>query len=180
MEWLLFGLIGVFFLVSKKGPDLVAKVTGKLTTKEFLEKIAVAAQNVAHETGIPLSLIATQAAHESNYGNSKLTQDANNLFGIKVSADWVGPVYTIKTNEVVNGKTILVDADFRKYSTWEGSVRDWLKFIQKTRYAKAYQAALVGDSRTFFNELQKAGYATDPEYAQKLSGVLTSIESALA
>ena len=144
--------------------------------KDGIKKLSIAGQIVSKETQIPLAFIVTQAAHESNYGRSGLAVKSNNLFGIKAGSSWVGRFDTWPTYEVIGGKEVQVQAKFRKYSSWTESVRDWAELIMR-RYPKAYSAALDHDARTFFNELQKGGYATDPSYASKLVGVYQSIEA---
>lgn len=143
--------------------------------RELIEKLAAAAQDTAHESGIPISYIVAQATHESNYGRSGLATRSNNLFGIKAQTGYAGNFDEYTTNEFVAGKMVQVKARFRKYTSWEDSVRDWYKFIQGARYSKALAAARVHDSKGFFSELQKAGYATDPNYANLLVNTLNSL-----
>lgn len=151
------------------------KYKNAMDKKELIGKLAAAAQTPAKEAGIPLALIVTQAAHESNYGKSGLALKSNNLFGIKGGASWPGRVDQWPTWEFINGKNVQVMANFRKYDSWEESVRDWIKFISRPRYEKALAAAKAGNSKLFFEELQKAGYATDPNYSVKLNSTLNTI-----
>lgn len=174
MEWVLIGLVGLVLLSAKTVEKVVKTIMDR---GEFVKQATQAARAVSSESGIPALLIVTQAAHESNFGNSGLTHKANNLFGIKASTGWTGDKINLPTHEVINGQTIAVDAYFRKYSSWEASIRDWLKFISRPRYAAAYAAAVAGDSKTFFQELQRAGYATDPNYSTALVQVLNRIQS---
>lgn len=162
---LILALGGVGFFAIKSAMD----------KKEFLKKLSVAALPVSKETGIPISFIVAQAAHESGYGMSRLSLEANNLFGIKADEAWIGAIIKLQTREVIAGKEILTQATFRKYGSYEASVRDWAKFLQKPRYQYALKAALNDDSKGFFDGLQKAGYATDPSYSVKLQGVLKQI-----
>lgn len=175
MPWILAALVALFLAGQKK----VIEQMVKFSKQDFLKKAAAAALPTSKESGIPLSIIVTQAAHESNFGNSQLAQRSNNLFGIKASDDWSGLADDYPTREVVNGKEITVHALFRKYDSWDASVRDWFKFINKTRYGKALVAAKLGDAHAFFVELQKAGYATDPSYAAKLDTVMLSVRDAV-
>lgn len=144
--------------------------------KDGIKKLSLAAQNVSKETGIPLSFIVTQAAHESNYGRSGLAVKSNNLFGIKAGNSWSGTFDVWPTYEVIGGKEIKVDAKFRHYNSWEESVRDWADKIKKN-YPRAWSAGLDHDSKGFFTALQEGGYATDPNYAAQLAGVYQAIES---
>lgn len=169
--WIGAGILafgGLGFLIKKKA----------MGGTNYLGKIAAAASPVAKESGIPISYIVAQAVHESRGGASGLAQKSNNLFGIKAGRNWVGAVDLYPTKEFINGKEVTVNAEFRKYSTWEASVRDWLKFI-KARYPAAFGKALAHDAKGFFEELQKGGYATDPLYATKLVSVLESIKEAV-
>lgn len=175
MYWLLF--VG-FFLLLGKGVEKAVTVT--IGRKEFTSEIIKAALPVSKESGIPVSLIAAQAAHESNYGQSKLAREGFNLFGIKAGQDWIGPTIDIVTTEYIGREKIHPIAHWRKYSTYEASIRDWFKFLQRPRYSKALLYAKMGDARQFFVELQKAGYATDPTYADKLSRVFDSVKEATA
>ncbi len=148
--------------------------------KDGLGQIAAAAKSVSVETGIPLSIIVAQAAHESNYGRSGLALQSNNLFGIKAQIGYAGKFDEWPTWESVNGERKQVMARFRKYVNWEESVRDWATFLKKTRYEKALAAARAGQPANFFKELQLAGYATDPGYALKLTGIYESLKDAIA
>lgn len=168
------GLVGVLGIL---GAFTVKNIMDK---KDGIKLLSAAAQSAAQRAGIPLSIIVTQAAHESNYGRSSLATKSNNLFGIKAQTGYIGQFDIWPTYEVIAGKEIKVDARFRKYSSWSASVDDWVKFIQGPRYAKAYAAALDGKATLFFQELQKAGYATDPNYASQLVAVYKSLSEVLA
>lgn len=180
--WITIGIFGGIMLAYKPVEQALKTAAEKILMdkKEFIKKMAVAAQPVNKETGIPMTVMVAQAAHESNWGRSQLARDGNNLFGIKAGPGWIGPTITLPTYEIVNGKEIKVDAAFRKYSSWEASVRDWVKFIHGPRYAKALAAALAQKTNEFFYELQRAGYATDPKYGEKLTAVHDSIRTAIA
>lgn len=176
MELFSLLIIGVALLIAAGTKKVVEEVKSNISR---LPDIIKAAEPVSKETQIPLAFIVTQAAHESNYGKSGLAQKSNNLFGIKATKSWTGPSDNWPTHEVVNGKEIVVDAYFRKYSTWEASVRDWARLI-KAVYPKAFAAALANNSQLFFQELQKGGYATDPLYAQKLAAVYNNVKESVA
>jgi flagellar protein FlgJ len=143
----------------------------KPEVEDFMTKIRPAALDVEASTGIPWRFAATQAAHESRYGLSKLTVEANNLFGI-TGDTWAAegkPVYVIITKEFAKDNTPFeIKRPFRKYASWTESLRDWSALIQKPRYAKALAAAKAGDFVAFARGLQEGGYATDPRYAVQL------------
>lgn len=138
----------------------------------FVQKIALFAIADMKNTFIPASLIIAQAALESAWGTSGLTKKGNNLFGIKGK----GPAgsCTMPTTEYVNGKPIKVDAAFRAYNNWGESIADHTKLIlggvswDRNKYKK-----VIGvDGRMAAKEIQKAGYATDPKYADKLIAIM--------
>lgn len=136
----------------------------------FLTLIRRAAETVQLETGIPWLFAATQAAHESRFGNSKLAIEANNLFGITGDSWYVKglPVYWVETKEYnKSGQAFRMRRPFRRYANWEESLRDWADLI-KRRYRSSYEAALADEFVGFAKGLQAGGYATDPKYATKL------------
>jgi flagellum-specific peptidoglycan hydrolase FlgJ len=143
----------------------------------FLEKIRAPALAIEAETGIPWVFAATQAAHESRYGNSKLTVDANNLFGITGDTWYTQgkPVYWIETTEYNKDKIAFkIRRPFRKYADWTESLRDWASLIQR-RYPAALAAAKLGNFKGFAEGLVLGGYATDPSYSTKLVSLHRSI-----
>ena len=113
--------------------------------------------------------ITAQMALETGYGRS--TAGGNNMAGIKAHGGWQGPVVEKPTTEFVDGRPVVVPQRFRAYDNWQQSVEDYVNFIlSQPRYARA--GAL--DARTpadYFASLQRAGYATDPAYADKLGSV---------
>ena len=118
------------------------------------------------------SVVMAQAILESGWGTSDKAKLANNLFGIKAASDWQGPTVTLPTQEHVNGKWITVDAKWRKYDSWGESIVDHALFLKgRPRYI-----AIIGntDYKSVCQELQKAGYATDPAYADKLISVIAA------
>ena len=134
-------------------------------TAEFLSKIKVGAISGWHKYGILPSVTAAQAALESAWGTSKLSLPPNNnLFGIKGSYN--GQSVQFPTWEVINGQNVTVNASFRKYPDWNASVEDHGSFFHEgPRYL-----GLIGmrDYAQQARAIKAAGYATDPEYANKL------------
>lgn len=179
--WPLLGLLVVLgFIGTKATKKVVENIVDKANA---IKKLREAASVVSSETGIPVELIVTQAAHESNYGRSGLATKDNNLFGIKANNAWIAagkPFSRWPTWEVVGGKEISVESPFRKYSTWTESIRDWAKFLQGPRYSKAYASLIAGDASQFFYELKAAGYATDPKYPEKLLATFNNLRSTFA
>jgi len=98
-----------------------------------------------------------------------------NLFGIKADSSWKGKVAEVTTTEYVNGIAEKRVAKFRAYDSYDESFRDYSRMItQSPRYAKASQQ--TGSAFAFASSLQKAGYATDPNYATKLSRAIEATQ----
>lgn len=144
----------------------------KHTRQQFIDKLAPLAIEDMRKTGVPASLTIAQAILESADGNSTLAQQANNLFGMKGK----GPAGSIRlaTKEYRNGEWITVQADFRKYNNWTESVADHSNlFINGVSWNRnLYRGVIGADGITAAREVAKAGYATDPDYAQKLINLI--------
>jgi flagellar protein FlgJ len=145
----------------------------------FVQALSATAERVAQDSGIPASFMLGQAGHETGWGKSEIKNadgsSAFNLFGIKAGKGWSGKVAEITTTEFINGKAQKVTAKFRAYDSYEDSFRDYARLITNSpRYEKAQATAKTGSAVAYAAELQKAGYATDPEYARKLSGAINS------
>ncbi len=147
--------------------------------QNFVDQHSQAAVNVAAESGIPAKFMIAQAAHETGWGRKEIRgadgTNSHNLFGIKAGAGWNGPTVTITTTEVYNGRAQKVQAKFRAYDSYEDSFRDYARLISTSpRYAGVMQAGT--DAQAFARGLQRAGYATDPAYAQKLGRIIQTTE----
>lgn len=150
----------------------LSKVTEKVKL-DWFNATYPEAQRLAKANDLFPSIMMSQALAESAWGQSELATKANNLFGIKADATWKGAIYTKVTNEVVNGQTIQVTANFRKYSSQAESLRDYVTKIKTTKNGSAYryQAAWRSNAKNYQNAaqaLQAGGYATDPNYATNL------------
>lgn len=146
----------------------------------FVQHLSGTAERVAQESGIPASFMLGQAGHETGWGKSEIRNkdgsNSFNLFGIKAGKGWTGKVAEITTTEYVGGKPQKVTAKFRAYDSYEDSFRDYARLIKENpRYEKAESVAQSGSAMAYASALQKAGYATDPEYAKKLSGAINSV-----
>ncbi|VTS85776.1 glucosaminidase domain-containing protein [Streptococcus dysgalactiae] len=129
------------------------------------------------EHGILPSVSAAQAILESGWGESLLAQYPNhNLFGIKASPDWKGKRVVIPTQEYVDGKFITVAATFRKYDSWEESIKDHALFFSEIDWRQSHYQNVIGeeDYKKACLALQAAGYATDPNYGAKLISLIES------
>ena len=138
----------------------------------FVSQHGQAAATVARESGIPASYMLGQAGHETGWGRSEIRQKdgtpSHNLFGIKATSSWKGKVAEVTTTEYVNGVPRKTVAKFRAYDSYADSFRDYARLITKSpRYDKAMDQ--IGSVQGFASSLQRAGYATDPQYAAKLS-----------
>ena len=148
--------------------------------ENFVKGHQAAAQRVARESGIPAHYMIGQAGHETGWGQSEIRgaggANSFNLFGIKATGGWTGKVAEITTTEYINGEARKVKAKFRAYDSYEESFRDYARLIsQNPRYANAMQA--TGNAKDYATALQKAGYATDPQYANKLSRAIESAQA---
>jgi flagellar rod assembly protein/muramidase FlgJ len=142
-----------------------------LKSQDFINQIARAAQSVAQQTGVPASLSIAQAALESGWGESGLTKTGNNLFGIKADNRWMGETLILPTKEFIKGQWVVVPAKWRKYASWQASIDDHAAFLkQNQRYAPCFSCLTA---EAFVRALAKAGYATDPVYADKVIGVIS-------
>lgn len=143
----------------------------------FVQQHSEAANRIAQASGIPASYMLGQAGHETGWGKHEIKvkggAPAFNLFGIKAGAGWSGKVAEVTTTEYVNGVAQKRVAKFRAYDSYEDSFKDYARLISESpRYAKARQQ--TGSAYAFASGLQKAGYATDPEYAAKLSRAINT------
>jgi len=144
---------------------------------EFVQQHSAAAQRVEQSSGIPSAFMLGQAGHETGWGRSEINMadgaPSFNLFGIKATGGWTGKVAEITTTEYTNGAAQKVVAKFRAYDSYEDSMRDYARLItQSPRYAQASQQ--TDSAHAYATGLQKAGYATDPNYASKLSRAINS------
>jgi flagellar protein FlgJ len=156
---------------------LPASLQGKERQMGFLKLHDGAAKAAEAETGIPATFMVAQAAHESGWGRHEIKNaDGSasfNLFGIKAGKDWTGPTTTVTTTEVVNGQPHKVQAKFRAYASYEESFKDYAKLMKDNpRYSKVVAAG--SSAQGFAHGLQRAGYATDPEYAKKLTNMINT------
>ncbi|MCM1305620.1 MAG: glucosaminidase domain-containing protein [Butyrivibrio sp.] len=140
------------------------------------------------KSGILASVSMAQFILESGYGKSELAQNANNVFGMKKSLSgntWDGSVwdgssvYTKRTQEFVDGKYVMVTADFRRYRCMEDSVADHSAYLLGAMNGsrKRYEG-LEGcvDYREAAQVIKEGGYATSPDYVEKLCSVIERLE----
>lgn len=143
----------------------------------FVAQHSEVAAVVARESGIPASFMIGQAGHETGWGRSEIRHadgsNAHNLFGIKATGGWNGKVAEITTTEYIDGEARKVTARFRAYDSYADSFRDYARLIsQSPRYEPVMDQ--LHSVQGFASGLQQAGYATDPQYAAKLSRAINS------
>lgn len=148
--------------------------------QNFLNELSPRAQEIQAEHGILTSITLAQAILESNWGQSDLAQQGNNLFGVKGKAPQ--PMVNMTTKEFVDGKWIEIKANFRKYKDWNESLEAHAElFLKGTSWNKdKYNGVIEADDyKKAAKELQTAGYATDPDYAEKLINIIEKYDLAL-
>jgi flagellar protein FlgJ len=153
--------------------------TQKMSTNQlgFVQEHTAAARAAEAQTGIPAAFMVAQAAHESGWGKREIRHadgtSAHNLFGIKAGAGWNGPVAEVTTTEVVDGEARKVTAKFRAYASYAESFQDYARLMKTSpRYGDVLANATTAQG--FAQGLQRAGYATDPAYADKLTRVINT------
>jgi flagellar protein FlgJ len=151
------------------------------SAQEFVALHTEAAKKAEGASGIPASFMVAQAAHETGWGKKaiRMADGSNsfNLFGIKAGAGWKGATTEVVTTEYVNGEPRKLSQRFRAYSSYDESFADYARLMQTSpRYQNVMSdlVAHAGDAQHFAMGLQRAGYATDPAYADKLSRVINT------
>lgn len=152
--------------------------------EEFVSAMIPAVEKGARDLGLEPKALLAQAALESGWGKHMM-KDADgrpsyNVFGIKADKNWTGDTVNVQTVEYRDGVARKEWAKFRAYDSLEHSVQDYVAFLNgKERYQQAL--ASTEDAPTYWRELQQAGYATDPAYAEKIQRVYNSdvLESSL-
>ena len=151
--------------------------------KDFVTALAEPAKNVQKKLGIPFEVVIAQAALETGWGQKIVTDNqgssSNNLFNIKADARWSGDKTQKETLEFEEGAMVKKNAAFRTYESLTDSVNDYVDFLSTN---ERYQDALKKSTNVehFLHGLQKAGYATDPNYANKILGTLGKVTRLLA
>lgn len=137
---------------------------------DFIAKIAPTAQSSQVTTNIYSSFVIAEAALESGWGSSQLYVQANNIFGVKADSSWKGDTFSLQTNEYIDGKNVIVPALWRKYPDMLSCITDHASFLMNNhRYAPAFETNNVND---FVTAIAQAGYATDPNYSQKIMEII--------
>ncbi len=175
---LLIILAFVFSLRSLSEPTWSEDETGaqadtELTKDEFIERLLPHAKELQEGYGVLPSIIISQAILESNWGQSQLAAEYNNLYGIKAYGNQ--EKVTMDTQEYVNEQWVTIAGDFRVYDSWEASMDDHtMLFVNGVDWSpEKYQGVLTASTyEEAADALQAAGYATDPDYATKVKSVI--------
>lgn len=152
------------------------------SAEQFVATLLPMAEKAARRLGVEPRYLVAQAALETGWGKSMIRQqdgsNSHNLFGIKATG-WKGESAQVTTTEYVNGQATRQVAGFRAYDSFEQSFEDYVSLLQNNdRYRTALQVASTsGDSAGFVRELQKAGYATDPNYARKINQIAQKMQT---
>ena len=146
--------------------------------ESFVASMKPYAEKAASALGVDSSLLLAQAALETGWGSKMIKNslgNSNNLFNIKADRSWKGDKVATQTLEF-HGKTAVKEsASFRSYSSFEDSFNDYVKFLNENpRYETALQHQ--GNSENFIKGIHQAGYATDPNYADKVLRVKAKID----
>lgn len=141
---------------------------------DFVNKVWPHAVEASRTTGIPPQFLVAHAALETGWGRSEMKrqdgQPAHNLFGIKAGRSWTGERVNAETTEFVNGQETRSVETFRAYGSYSEAFRDYASLLRNNpRFS-----AVIGsqDGTEFARRLQQAGYATDPQYADKLARII--------
>lgn len=142
--------------------------------EQFVSRMLPAAQRASQASGVPAQLIMAQAALESGWGRREIRKEdgttSYNLFGIKADKSWKGPVAETATTEFVDGVAQKTRAAFRAYGSYEEAFSDYARFlVTNPRYANVLATQ---DPAEAAHGLQRAGYATDPQYGGKLIRIM--------
>ncbi len=152
----------------------VVKQSGFNSPQDFITTLWPIAQKVARDMDVEPKAIMAQAALETGWGKHIIHQadgsNSHNLFGIKADRRWNGDVAKVSTLEYRDGLAKKELAPFRVYDSYESSLKDYAHFIQGS---ERYQGALKNGQniKAYSEGLQKGGYATDPNYANKIQRI---------
>ncbi len=146
--------------------------------RAFAQRFSGLAEAASATTGIPAKFMLAQAALESGWGRREIRQadgsSSHNVFGVKAGKGWQGPVAEVVTTEYVGGVAQRRVEKFRAYGSYAEAFADYARLLTKSpRYSAVVAAA--SDAVGFAKGLQKAGYATDPAYADKLRRVIARV-----
>ncbi len=153
--------------------------------EQFVQHLFPVAERVVAAAGVAPEVLVAQAALETGWGKHLPRHpdggNSHNLFGIKADQRWSGERVSTSTLEFRDGLAQREKSSFRAYGSYEQSMQDYVEFLsQGSRYQQALDQA--HDPRSYTQQLQLAGYATDPDYSSKIMGILDSdlLQNAIA
>jgi flagellar protein FlgJ len=150
--------------------------------KDFVSALTADAKRVQDKIKVPFEVVIAQAALETGWGQKIIKtnsgESSNNLFNIKADSRWTGEKTHKETLEFENGAMVKKREPFRVYDSIKQSVNDYVSFLTES---ERYQGALEKSTNVeqFLHNLQSAGYATDPNYANKIMGTLRTVTGLL-
>ena len=158
-------------------PAASGQTTSWESPQSFVRSIYPVAQRTAKSLGVPPETLVAQAALETGWGEHVLRRpdgrSSFNLFNIKAHGGWRGDTVRVSTLEYRDGVARREGADFRAYGSLDEAFTDYADFLRRQpRYADALNSG--GDALHFLHGLQRAGYATDPAYAEKIRRIMES------
>lgn len=164
--------------VTSNETPLFKPLSDNSSASDFQRRMAQHAEIASQETGVPAHLMLGQAALESGWGKRELKgadgTPSNNLFGIKATGNWNGKVVEATTTEYINGVKQKRIEKFRAYDSYADSFKDFANLMRNNPRYDGVMANL--DSvKGYAQAMQRAGYATDPNYALKLASVIQKI-----
>jgi flagellar protein FlgJ len=150
--------------------------------KDFVLALTEGAKRVEEKLNVPFEVVIAQAALETGWGQKIIKtqsgESSNNLFNIKADKRWNGDKTNKETLEFEQGAMVKKREPFRVYETVGESINDYINFLSNNdRYKPALEKP--NDVEQFLHNLQSAGYATDPKYAEKIMGTLRTVTSLL-
>lgn len=160
--------------------SLADSQAGSPDRQAFLGQITPWAEEASQQLGVAPDILAAHAALESGWGQRPLRaadgSSTHNLFGIKAGSGWRGGSADALTTEYEDGVALKKTERFRSYPDAASAFRDFAQLVQTS---PRYQGALnTGtDARAYADALARGGYATDPNYADKLVSVVNRLRS---
>ena len=161
-------------------PPLAPGKAAFKSADEFISTMLPMAKEAAAKIGVDPAYLVAQAALETGWGKSIIRDSdgssSHNLFGIKAAGGWNGDSARAVTTEYKQGQPVKEAAKFRSYDSFQDSFNDYVSFLQNNdRYDDALDA--TANPKQFVRELQQAGYATDPQYANKVAQIAKQMQT---
>jgi len=158
---------------------LVGAENSKQDRAQFIQDLIPSVDSAAARLGVNRDAILAQVILETGWGQSIIHdsegRSSHNLFGIKADEQWQGERVTAKTYEFIDGSLRPRHEDFRSYDSYDESINDYVNFLSSNeRYQNAlsYTRNHGGDAGVYAEKIQQAGYATDPNYADKVKNII--------